>query len=734
MLFILRSGWILIVLVSLACHGCSGGTDAAGDQASQPAETLAAPPSDVATATLPEKQFAAESQAESVPTPAPSPSDPSRLIPRTVLFGNPEKASARISPDGQHLSYLAPVDGVLNVWVGPTYDLSAARPVTEDKIRGIRSHSWAYTSKHILYTQDQKGDENWHVYSTNVETGVTIDLTPLEGVNARIEGVSERLPGTILIGLNDRDSRYHDIYRVDVATGKRELVQENPGLAGFLADDDFNIRFAMNYTPDGGQVILQRDVAKDWAEFIKIGPADAMTTGPAGFDKTGNVLYLLDSRDRNTGALVAIDLVSGDQKLIAENELADVGGVLAHPTEKNIQAVSFTYTRRQWQVLDPEIAPDLEYLQTVEDGELVITSRTLDDTLWTAAYILDDGPVKFYLYDRLARKALYLFSSRTDLDDYRLAKMHPVVIPARDGLPLVSYLTLPRAADTDGDTDDAARPDRPLPMVLVVHGGPWSRDDWGYHPTHQWLANRGYAVLSVNYRGSTGFGKDFINAANGQWARQMHDDLLDAVDWAIREKIADKHKVAIMGGSYGGYATLVGLTFTPEVFACGVDIVGPSSLVTLLENVPDYWLPFMPVMKDRVGDHKTPEGRKELLARSPLEWVESIERPLLIGQGANDPRVKQLEADQIVAAMQEKQIPVTYVLFPDEGHGFARPENRLSFNAVTEAFLAQHLGGRFERVGDDFHGATISVPAGAEGVPGLADALSRQEAAAGRAN
>ena len=372
----------------------------------------------------------------------------------------------------------------------------------------------------------------------------------------------------------------------------------------------------------------------------------------------------------------------------------------------------------------------MEYLQAVEDGELVITSRTLDDTLWTAAYILDDGPVKFYLYDRAARKARYLFSSRTDLDDYRLAKMHPVVIRARDGLPLVSYLTLPPEADLDGD----ARPDRPLPMVLSVHGGPWARDSWGYHPTHQWLANRGYAVLSVNYRGSTGFGKDFINAANGQWARQMHDDLLDAVDWAVGEKIADKHKVAIMGGSYGGYATLVGLTFTPEVFVCGVDIVGPSSLVTLLENVPPYWIPFMPVMKDRVGDHTTPEGRKKLLASSPLERVDRIERPLLIGQGANAPRVKQLEADQIVAAMQEKQIPVTYVLYPDEGHGFARPANRLSFNAVTEAFLAQHLGGRFERVGDDFRGATISVPTGADGVPGLADALSRQEGAAGGAN
>jgi dipeptidyl aminopeptidase/acylaminoacyl peptidase len=284
---------------------------------------------------------------------------------------------------------------------------------------------------------------------------------------------------------------------------------------------------------------------------------------------------------------------------------------------------------------------------------------------------------------------------------------------------LVCYLSLPPGSDPDGD----GRPDKPVPMVLDVHGGPWARDDWGFNPHHQWLANRGYAVLSVNYRGSTGFGKEFINAANGEWSRKMHDDLIDAVNWAVEKKIAQKDKVAIMGGSYGGYATLVGLTYTPDVFACGVDIVGPSSLVTLLQNVPEYWMPFMPVMKMRVGDVDTEEGQKALLERSPLTRVDKIQKPLLIGQGANDPRVTQLEADQIVEAMKQKNIPVTYVLYPDEGHGFARPENRMSFNAVAEAFLAEHLGGRFEPVGDDFEGATIKVPTGDDGVPGLAEAL-----------
>jgi dipeptidyl aminopeptidase/acylaminoacyl peptidase len=361
-------------------------------------------------------------------------------------------------------------------------------------------------------------------------------------------------------------------------------------------------------------------------------------------------------------------------------------------------------------------------LEGVEDGEVLVTSRTLDDQTWTVAFLLDDGPVKFYLYERGDEpKATYLFSSRDDMDEYTLVKMHTPVIKSRDGLNLVCYLSLPPGTDPDGD----GRPDKPVAMVLDVHGGPWARDGWGFNTYHQWLANRGYAVLSVNYRGSTGFGKEFVNAADGEWAGKMHDDLLDAVDWAVNGEIAQKDKICIMGGSYGGYATLVGVTFTPEVFACGVDIVGPSNLVTLLQNVPAYWVPFLPVMKRRVGDWETDEGQADLLEKSPLSLVDKIEKPLLIAQGANDPRVTQLEADQIVEAMSEKNIPVTYVLYPDEGHGFRVPENSKSFNAVTEAFLAAQLGGRFEPVGSDFEGANITVPTGAEYVPGLPEALAK---------
>jgi dipeptidyl aminopeptidase/acylaminoacyl peptidase len=661
--------------------------------------------------------------------PAATANQETTLIPRRVLFGNPQKAAARISPNGKWLSFLAPVDGILNVWVAPVADLAAAKQVTNDKTRDITSYSWAYTGEHILHSQDTGGDEDFHVFATDVATLKTVDLTPLKGVRAEIYGTSEKFPEEILVGLNDRAPQFHDVWRVNIKSGERKLIQQNPGLAGFMADDDFKIRFAMNYTPTGGMVLYKMpaegaanptpdDVAK-WDEFVTIDALDSMTTSPVGFNKDASVLYFMDSRDRNTGALFAWDLNTGEKKLLAENAKADVGEIIAHPTEKNIQAVGFTYARREWTILDDSIKADLDYLATVEDGELVVTSRTLDDKQWTVAYLLDNGPVKYYRYDRAAKQAHHLFNSRDDLDGYPLVKMHDVVVKSRDGLELVCYLSLPKASDPDGD----GRPTAPVPLVLDVHGGPWARDDWGFNASHQWLANRGYAVLSVNYRGSTGFGKEFVNAANGEWSGKMHLDLLDAVNWAVDQKIADRSKVCIMGGSYGGYATLVGLTFTPDVFACGVDIVGPSSLVTLLQNVPPYWIPFMPVMKVRVGDVDTEEGRANLLERSPLALVDKIQRPLLIGQGANDPRVKRLEADQIVEAMKAKNIPVTYVIYPDEGHGFLREENRSSFNAVTEAFLAEHLGGRYEPVGSDFENSSIYIPAGVDGVPGVGEAL-----------
>jgi len=662
-----------------------------------------------------------------------------KLISRQVLFGNPDKASLKISPNHQMISFLAPVNDVLNVWVAPLDKPNEAVAITKDTLRGIRTYFWSYNNEQIIYLQDIGGDENWQVHAVNVDTKEDKNLTPFEEITgpdgkpvtlpngkllrprAQIQEVSYKYPNEILVGLNTRNPQFFDIYRLNIIDGDLQMIQQNDRFLGFQTDDDYNIRYAMQSTPDGGNEIFVPDGKGDWKTFDKIPMEDALTTWPVAFDKTGKILYMIDSRGRNTAALTSVNLETGNKEVIFEDPRADLSDVMIQPTEKTIEAVATDYLRTEWTILDNSIKPDFDYLKTVADGELNVTSRSLDDNVWTVAYVKDDGPVYYYIYDRADKKADFLFTNRKELEKVQLSKMYPLEIKSRDGLTLVSYLTLPHNSDPDNN----GRPDSPLPMVLFVHGGPWARDSWGYDPYHQWLADRGYAVLSVNYRGSTGFGKDFINAGNMQWAGKMHDDLIDAVNWTVDQKIADKNKVAIMGGSYGGYATLVGLTFTPDFFACGVDIVGPSNLVTLLETIPPYWTPMINMFTSRVGDFRTEEGKKYLLSRSPITYVDSIKKPLLIGQGANDPRVNQAEADQIVKAMQAKNIPVTYVLFPDEGHGFARPENRMSFNAVAEIFLSQFLGGRSEPIGDDFKNSSITVPTGAQYVPTLQEKLGK---------
>ncbi|MCC6546760.1 S9 family peptidase [Candidatus Sumerlaeota bacterium] len=638
------------------------------------------------------------------------------LIPRKVFFDNPDRASVQISPDGRRVSYLSPVDGVLNIWVSDLDNLGAAAPITADKGRGIRAYFWAFNNKQIIYLQDKEGDENWRVYAVDVASHVARDLTPMQGIRAEIEGVSEKFPNEVLIGLNDRNAQYHDLYRFNIETGEKTLVLQNDQFAGLVTDDDFQVRFGSKFNPDGSISYMQPNADGTWKEFMNIPEADTMNTSIAGFQKDGQTAYLIDSRGGNTSRLTTLDLKTGKQLLLAESKRCDVGGIITHPTQKNVQAVSFNYERVQWVILDASIEKDFDYLKSVNDGEMRINDRSLDDLHWIVVYLRDDGPVQYYHYDRKQMKATYLFSNRKSLEGLPLARMTSHVIQSRDGLNLVSYLTLP----VDAKVNKKGFPVKPLPLVLNVHGGPWVRDGWGYNAEHQLLANRGYAVLSVNYRGSTGFGKDFVNAGNREWAAKMHDDLLDAVNWAVKNGIADRDRVAITGGSYGGYATLVGMTQSPDVFACGVDVVGPSNLVTLLNSIPPYWAPALQMFKTRVGDHTTDEGRAFLESRSPLNKARNIRKPLLIAQGANDPRVKQAEADQIVKAMKDNGIPVTYVLYPDEGHGFARPENNISFMAVEEAFLAQHLGGRFEPVGDAFKGSSIKVVEGGDQIPSLA--------------
>lgn len=660
------------------------------------------------------------------------------LIARRIFFGNPDRASVRISPDGTRLSWLAPLDGVLNVWVAARGDLAAARPVTRDTGRGIRIYWWAYTNAHVLYMQDKNGDENWRLYAVDLATGEARDLTPFEGVQAQPLGVSYKFPEEIVVGLNNRNPQWHDVYRVNLTTGERTLLLRHDRFLGVTVDNDYRLRFAEQMNSDGGvdRYIpagagadggargaggagdsAGHGVDEEWRLWDTIPAEDILTMGEVGFDETGQTLFLKDSRGRNTSALVAVELKTKESRVLAEDPRADAADVATDPTGTRVQAVSFIYDRKRWQILDASIEADFAHLRGVADGEFEIASRSLDDRTWVVAYTVDDGPARYYLYDRPARATSFLFTNRQALEGLPLAKMRSVFIRSRDGLDLVAYYTLPLGSDADGD----GIPDRPLPMVFTPHGGPWHRDFWGYHPWHQWLANRGYAVLSVNFRASTGFGKAFTNAGDREWGGKIMEDQVDAVEWAIGAAIADPGRVAVMGGSFGGYSTLAGLTFTPELFACGVDMVGIANLVTWIESIPDYWKPMLDLLTARVGDPRTEEGRALLTKHSPLTCADRICRPLLIGQGANDPRVKQAESDQIVQAMQAKAIPVTYLLYPDEGHGFARPENNLSFYAITEAFLAKWLGGRAEPIGEDFQGSSLQVVTGANEIPGLSN-------------
>lgn len=643
------------------------------------------------------------------------------LIERQKLFGNPTKAQGRLSPDGKWLSFTAPRDGVMNIWVAPINAPDKAKPLTDEKMRPIRSYFWAPDSQSILFLNDKGGDENFLLYGVNVTTGETKALTPFEKTRVMVVGVSSQIKDHILIALNNRDPKWHDVYSMALKDGAlTKVLQNDGGYSSFLADDTLVLRGASRPNAAGGNdffYIKDNKVADK--PFTSTGLEDAFSTTPAGFTTDGKTLYWIDSRGRDKSALIAEDVATGKKTVIGESNKADIDGALANPKTGKVEAFSVNYLKTEWTAIDPAVKDDLAFLQKTLKGDIVVSSRTVADDLWTVGVDTVTAPPAVYLYDRKDKSVKLLFVSRPELEGLPLAAMHPREIKTRDGLTEVSYLTLPPGSDANND----GIPEKAVPLVLFVHGGPWARDEFGYNSYHQWLANRGYAVLSVNYRGSVGFGKSFVEAANLQWGLKMHDDLLDAVDWAVKSGITTKDKVAIMGGSYGGYATLAGLTFTPDVFACGVDIVGPSNLNTLLKTIPAYWEPIKLQFYKRMGDPTTAEGQKILNDASPLFKADRIKKPLLIGQGANDPRVNQAESDQIVKAMAEKKIPVTYVLFPDEGHGFARPTNNIAFNAVAEEFLAKNLGGRAEPIGDAVKKSTAKVPHGAEFVPGLADAM-----------
>lgn len=646
---------------------------------------------------------------------------PAPLIPRAALFGNPTRAQGLISPDGQWLSWIAPRDGVLNIWVAPAADPEAASAITAATERPIRQHFWAPDASAVMYIQDKGGDENFLLYRVDIATGAETGLTPFENTLVQLIGASTTRKDKLLLGLNNRDPQWHDVHLLDLATGTLTLVLENNAYAGFEADDSLTLRMAYRQNEAGGTDYFRiTDNVVEETPFETTAMEDSLTTAPAGYTSDGARLYWIDSRGRNTAALFAQDTATGARRLIAEDDKADISNTLRHPVTGEVEAYAVNYLKTEWIATDPGVAASLAWLGERLEGSFGVNSRTDDDTVWIVWNDPLTKPVRTFIYNRTAQTLTPFYTSRPELEGAPLQPMHAIEIASRDGLTLPSYLTLPPGSDADGD----GVPDTPVPMVLLVHGGPWARDGYGFNAAHQLLANRGYGVLSVNFRGSTGFGKGFLNAANKQWGLKMHDDLIDAVNWAVAQGIAQKDRIAIMGGSYGGYATLAGLTFTPEVFACGVDIVGPSNLETLLSTIPPYWAPLVKIFHERMGDPSTEEGLALLRAASPLYKADRIVKPLLIAQGANDPRVKQSESDQIVGAMKAAGIPVTYVLYPDEGHGFARPENNIAFYAIAENFLAECLGGRAEPLGDALKPASAQIVEGAEHVQGLEAALA----------
>jgi dipeptidyl aminopeptidase/acylaminoacyl peptidase len=602
------------------------------------------------------------------------------LIPRDVLFDSPEKAAPAISPDGRRLAYLAPSNGLLAVWertLGATDD----HIVASDPKRPIGNVAWAPDSHTLLYQQDQNGDENFHIYAVSADGGTLRDLTPFDGVRADVVAVHPAASRDVLIQMNKRDKTLFDVYRLDPASGKLTLDTQNPGnVMGWVEDASLRVRASLIQRSDGSFEIDVRDSAgAPWRKLVKFSADDGQPS-PEGFSTDGASLYVTANAGANVARLLSYDLATGKASTLYQDPGYDVEGTYFAQGSRRLVAATVQREHFGWVVIDPSYRADFSALIAAHRGDVRILSGDAADRTLVVSYTVADGPVAFYTYDRDTKSTAFLFSARPALETLALANMQPIEYQARDGLTIHGYLTLPVGVEP-----------KKLPMVLLVHGGPWARDVWGYIGAVQWLANRGYAVLQPNFRGSTGYGRAFLNAGDRQWAGTMHTDLLDAKDWAVAQGIADPKRVCIMGGSYGGYATLAGLAYSPDAFACGVDRFGPSNLNTLLAAIPPYWQTARAMFDRRMGD--TPEI---LSAQSPLFKADQIKAPLLIGQGLHDPRVNVRESDQIVAALRQRGTPVIYVVFPDEGHGFLKPDNIKRFNAQVESFLAKYLYGRDE--------------------------------------
>jgi dipeptidyl aminopeptidase/acylaminoacyl peptidase len=650
------------------------------------------------------------------------------LIPLDRLLAPPRLWSPLLSPDGRQLSYVAIRNDAPNLFVAPVDDLAAARAVTNATGQGVTTsnvaghviYRWTPDGRRILYLQDESGNERWHLMSVEVASGEVRDLTPVEGAQVRLVAADAH---EALVEINDRLAHRHDLYRIDFETAERQLVLLNERYIGFFADNDLRPRLAVASAPDGGfDIEVLRGGA--WQPLTHLGQEDTsalirtVEQGVGRFSPDNSSFLLYDSRGRDSWALLSIDLRTGDETVLAHDERTDLDSPIFDPATGELVAYRTNWTRGEWHALTQRAEEHLRRIQRTVDGDLRVIDRSADGIRWLVAGIRGNASPELYLYDEERREIHHLATLIPELEGLELPPVHPIVTRSSDGFPLVSYVLLPDGTDPDGD----GVPARPLPTVVYVHGGPNDeRAEYGYSARLQWLASRGYAVLDVNYRGSPGFGKRFLNAQNLEWGNAMHRDVVEQARRAVTEGIALPDAVGIFGGSYGGYEVLVAMTKTPDVFACGVDLAGPSDLESFIGI---WWENFIPAdnmaYKSTVlGDPATEKGREALRLSSPLAFAHQARNPILVFHGGQDSRVPTDQASRIVDRFVEHGVPVTYVVFPEEGHGVVRPDNRRAFYSMIEAFFGQCLGGRHDPITLHLDGADLEIPVGADRIPGL---------------
>ena len=607
----------------------------------------------------------------------------SKQVPLDLLFGNAKRSRPKVSPDGSMIAYIAPVKNVLNVWIGRTGS-TEFRPLTRDTLSGIGLYYWAPDSRNVLYLQDRNGDEHWHLYAVNLETNQVRDLTPYPEVSAGLLGLSNRITDYLLITMNKENPALNDVYRLELATGGLTLLEKNPGdVAWWIPDAQLRIRGALKVDDEGSyDLVVRSDEHAEWRYLLTWTSDEIVSDDVIGFDSSGDAIYLLDSRESNTTRMIRMETATGKTAgkitVLAQDSLYDVSAGLVDQYSQRPLVAVVSRERDSLIILDTTYQEDVDAVRRLHRGDPFMTSRDAKDSLWVIGFTTDDEPTPYYLYERATRSAEFLFYSQPDLKKYTLAQMEPIEFTARDGLAIHGYITFPPNSNRIS-----------LPLMVAVHGGPWIRDYWGFDSEAQWLANRGYACLQVNYRGSTGYGKDFVNAGDHEWGRKMQDDLVDGVNWAIGQGYVDPDRVGIFGFSYGGYASLMGVTFEPDLFRCAVSIAGPTDLVSLLKSFPPTWSKTNSLMYKKVGNPDT--EAQFLRSRSPISRVDSVRGAVMIVQGTNDVRVPQADVELFVRELERRKVPVEYILFPDEGHQITRPENRIKLYARAEKFLDRYL-------------------------------------------